>query len=204
YTDKYKDFFSPNGFRNSIRQIYDFKDYYQKKYGENQQFAEVNFYKYHQLSQPLLTYKQIYMPQKISIFSINIMSSHRKLMFYTNDPQRNFVYDYIISDLKKMLRDKNTKLLFIDNKLVTESDNKCNIGYLEYIFLDGEIKKLLTENFRYENRILLVKKHEKNIDYYAEFFNKTFDRKNFEQNKMKFYGEFNKIESNIELYVRKN
>jgi len=204
YTDKYKDFFSPNGIRNSIRQIYDFKDYYQKKYGENQQFAEVNFYKYHQLTQPLLTYKQIYMPQKISIFSIDILSSHRKLMFYPSDPQKNFVYDYIISDLKKMLRDKNTKLLFIDNKLVTESDNKCNIGYLEYIFMDGEIKKLFTENFRYENRILLVKKYEKNIDYYANFLNKNFDRKQFEQDQTNLYGEFNKIESNIELYVRKN
>ena len=204
YTDKYKDFFSPNGFRKSFRQIYDFKDYYQKKYSENQYFQELNFYQYHHLSQPLLTYKQIYMPQKISVFSINISSSYKGMMFMTYNPQINFAYDYIISDLKKMLRDKNTKLIFIDNKLVSESDNKCNIGYLEYIFLDGEIKKLFTENFRYENQLILVKKLEKNIDYYADFFNKNFDRKNFEKNQNKIYGEFNEITYNIELYVRKN
>lgn len=204
YTDKYKDFFSENGFRNSARKIYDFKDYYQKKYGDDQDFSEVNFYKFHHFSQPLLTYKQIYMPQKISIFSIDILSSYKKLMFYPINPQKNFAYDYVISDLKKMLSNKNTKLLFIDNKLVSESDNKCNIGYLEYIFLDAEIKKLFIENFRYENRLLLVKKQEKNIDYFADFLNKIFASKDQQQNQNNLYGEFNKIEFNIELYVRKN
>ncbi|MFZ9469926.1 MAG: hypothetical protein ACO26G_02595, partial [Rickettsiales bacterium] len=60
------------------------------------------------------------------------------------------------------------------------------------------------ENFRYENRLLLVKKQEKNIDYFADFLNKLFAGKDQQQNQNNLYGEFNKIEFNIELYVRKN
>ena len=142
YSDNFRDFMSETGFRNKFRKIYDFKVYYYKTKAPKPSDNEINFYNYHQLAHPLAEYFEKDMPQKISIYGISSLNSWRRMMFPIADPQRNFVYDYLISDIKKMLRDKNTKLIFVDNEKPNEEDTrKCNIGYIEYLFFDNKIKR---------------------------------------------------------------
>jgi hypothetical protein len=42
------------------------------------------------------------------------------MLFSIRDPEVNFVYDYIIRDAKKMFKDNQTKLIFVDNNKINE------------------------------------------------------------------------------------
>jgi hypothetical protein len=93
------------------------------------------------------------------------------------DREAIFTLSYIFEDLKKQLRNKNIKILFINNgNKPFERKDRCLIGFLEYYFSDPEFRKIFFENFRFENRILTnvtlknplkriitVNKEEKNI-----------------------------------------
>ncbi|NBV06153.1 MAG: hypothetical protein EBS06_02820 [Proteobacteria bacterium] len=71
------------------------------------------------------------------------------------DRETIFTLSYIFEDLKKQLRNKNVKILFINNgNKPFEIKDRCLIGFLEYYFSDPEFKKIFFENFRFENRIL--------------------------------------------------
>ena len=165
YSDNFKDLLSEAGFRNKFRKIYDFKAYYYKTKAPKQNDNEINFYNFHQLAHPIADYFNKDMPQKISIYGISSTNSSRRMLFPINKPQVNFVYDYIVTDIKKMLKDKNTKLIFIDSNKPSEEDaKKCNIGYIEYLFFDKEIKDYFTENFKFENRSIIVDEYEIKIN----------------------------------------
>jgi hypothetical protein len=201
YSDNFRDLTSEVGFRNKFRKIYDFKAYYYKTKALEVNSNEINFYNLHQLAHPIVTYFNKDMPQKISIYGINNAISHRRILFGINDPQVNFVYDYILNDIKKMLKDKNTKLIFVDNheanKLMTSG---CNIGHIEYLFFDKEIKNYFLNNYKFENRLFVTKKYEIKDDAWSRFFS---DKKN-EFSKYEVNGSYKKISSDIEVYVRKN
>ena len=202
YSDNIRDLTSEVGFKNKFRKIYDFKAYYYKTKAPNPNDNEIDFYNLHQLSHPIVSYFNKDMPQKMSIFGINAIISNQRMLFATNNSQSNFVYDYIVRDLKKMLEDKNTKLIFVDNHVINEViANKCIVGYIEYLFFDKEIKNLFLKNFKFENRLIITKKYEIENDIFSWFFDNQ--NKN-EFSKYKLNGSFKKISSDIEVYVRKN
>ena len=202
YSDNFKDLLSEAGFRNKFRKIYDFKAYYYKTKAPNQNDNEINFYNFHQLAHPIADYFNKDMPQKISIYGISSTNSSRRMLFPIRKPQVNFVYDYIVTDIKKMLKDNNTKLIFIDSNKPSEEDaKKCNIGYIEYLFFDKEIKDYFTENFKFENRSIIVDEYEIKDDLFSWFYDNQSDA---ESAKYQLKGSFKRISSDIEVYVRKN
>jgi hypothetical protein len=154
--DSYKRIIHHEGYKNKFEKIFDFKAYYYKTKAPQPFHHEINLYNYHQLSHPISSYFNKEMPQKMSIFSSNILKSSNKMMFSINiSPEYNFANDYILRDFKKMLMDPNTKLIFVDNLEINKRFlDKCIVGYLEYYFLDGEIKSYFTQNYRFENRLI--------------------------------------------------
>jgi hypothetical protein len=202
YSDNFRDLLSETGFRNKFRQIYDFKAYYYKTKAPNPNDNEINFYNFHQLAHPIVDYFNKDMPQKISIYGVSSANSSGRMMFPIHKSQVSFVYDYIITDIKKMLKDNNTKLIFIDNDKPSEEDSKkCNIGYVEYLFFDKEIKDYFVKNYKFENRSIVVDKYEIKDDFFSWFYDNQNDS---ESAKYQLKGSFNKISSDIEVYVRKN
>jgi hypothetical protein len=202
YSDNFRDLTSEVGFRNEFRKIYDFKAYYYKTKAPKPNDNEIDFYNLHQLAHPIVTYFNKEMPQKMSIYGIDSSISYHRILFGIKDPQVNFVYDYMIRDIKKMLKDKNTKLIFVDNHEINEIKiNKCNIGYVEYLFFDKEIKDYFLKNFKFENRLIVVDKYEIKNDLWSSFFD---DEGKNEYSKYQLKGSFRKISSDIEVYVRKN
>ena len=202
YSDNFRDLLSESGFRNKFRKIYDFKAYYYKTKASNPDDNEINFYSLHQLAHPIVNYFNKDMPQKISIFGINSVSSHQRMMFPIQNSQVNFVYDFMIQDVKKMLKDKKTKLIFVDNYKINESlSNKCVVGYIEYLFFDKEIKNYFLKNFKFENRSIIVEKKEIKDDIYS-WFSKEENLDEFSKYQLK--GSVRKISSDIEVYVRKS
>jgi hypothetical protein len=202
YSDNIRDLTSEVGFRNKFRKIYDFKAYYYKTEAPKPSDNEIDFYNLHQLAHPIVSYFNKDMPQKMSIYGINALNSYQRILFPIKDSQSNFVYDYIVRDIKKMLNDKNTKLIFVDNYAINEViEKKCIIGYVEYLFFDKEIKKTFLKNFKFENRLIITKKYEINDDIFSWFFD---NQNKSEYSKYKLNGSFKKISSDIEVYVRKN
>lgn len=202
YSDNIRDLTSEVGFRNKFRKIYDFKAYYYKTLAPKTSDNQIDFYNLHQLAHPVVSYFNKDMPQKMSIYGINALNSYQRILFPIKDPQSNFVYDYIVRDIKKMLKDKNTKLIFVDNHAINEVVvNKCIVGYIEYLFFDKEIKKSFLKNFKFENRLIVTKKYEINDDIFSWFFD---NQNNSEYPEYKLNGSFKKISSDIEVYVRKN
>jgi hypothetical protein len=202
YSDNFRNMLSESGYRNKFRKIYDFKVYYYKTKAPNPSDNELNFYSLHQLSHPIVNYFNKDMPQKISIFGINSISSYQRMLFSIRDPEVNFVYDYIIRDAKKMFKDNQTKLIFVDNYKINEDTlTKCVVGYIEYLFFDKEIKNYFLKNYKFENRLIIVEKKEIKDDIYS-WFSKD---ENFDENsKYQLKGSVRKILSDIEVYVRKN
>ncbi len=73
----------------------------------------------------------------------------------TTDKDAIFTFSYIFEDLKRQIRNKNVKILFVNSgQKVTDRKDRCLIGFLEYYFWDPEFKKIFLQNFRYENHIL--------------------------------------------------
>ena len=73
----------------------------------------------------------------------------------SKDSDKILTLSYLFEDLKNQLKDKNVKILFInDGDTVFDRKDRCVIGFLEYYFLDGEFRKTFFKNFRFENRIL--------------------------------------------------
>ncbi len=202
YSDNFRDLLSESGFRNKFRKIYDFKAYYYKTKAPNPDDNEINFYSLHQLAHPIVNYFNKDMPQKISIFGINSVSSHQRMMFPIRNPEVNFVYDFMIQDVKKMFKDKNTKLIFVDNYKINETlSSKCVVSYIEYLFFDKEIKNYFLKNFKFENRSIIVEKKEIKDDIYSWF---SKEENLDEYSKYQLKGSVRKISSDIEVYVRKN
>jgi hypothetical protein len=101
-----------------------------------------------------------------------------------------------------MLKDKNTKLIFVDNYKINESlPGKCIVGYIEYLFFDKEIKNYFLKNFKFENRSIIVEKKEIKDDIYSWF---SKEENLDEYSKYQLKGSVRKISSDIEVYVRKN
>jgi hypothetical protein len=202
YSDNVRDLTSEVGFKNKFRKIYDFKAYYYKTEAPKPSDNEIDFYNLHQLAHPVVSYFNKDMPQKMSIYGINALNSYQRMLFSIKDSQSNFVYDYMVRDIKKILNDKNTKLIFVDNQAINEVvANKCIVGYIEYLFFDKEIKKSFLKNFKFENRLIVTKKYEINDDIFSWFYD---NQNESEYSKYKLNGSFNKISSDIEVYVRKN
>lgn len=202
YTDNFRDLTNEVGFRNKFRKIYNFKAYYYKTKAPNSNDKEMDFYHLHQLSHPIVTYFNKDMPQKMSIYGMDSSVSYRRILFRINNPQNNFVGDYMFRDMKKMLKDKGTKLIFVDNYEVNIiRTNRCIIGYIEYLFFDKEIKDYFLNNFKFENRSIVVDKYEVKDDIWSRFFS---DKNDSEYLKYQLQGSVKKIVSDIEVYVRKN
>lgn len=200
YGDSMRNLYSDEGFRNKFRKIYDFKAYYYKKFAPQTNHHEIDFFSLHQLPHPLVSYFKKDMPQKMSIFSMNANNSRKAMLFNNKDAGSSLVYGYMIDDVKKMLTDKNTKLIFVDYFKINENESsKCIVGYLEYLFLDKEIRKLFLQNYRFENRLILTKNYQISDDFLTKLFDNSVDN-----NKYKIMGNFQKIITDIEVYVRKN
>jgi len=190
-----------DGYKNKVRQINDFKAFYHKIYAPKTNDHELNFYDAHQLAHPFATYFKKDSPAVISVYNVNSNLAHNRMMFAINNEQSNFVFDYILRDIKKNLTNNSTKLIFIDAKRINDiSTQKCIIGYLEYLFFDKEIKSYFLKNYQFENRLIIVQKYQLDPDFYDKIFNKLIHK----NDKYHLNGEFNKIISDIEVYVRKN
>ena len=80
-------------------------------------------------------------------------------MFASKNSDTVFTLSYLFDNMKKQLKNPNTKLIFVNNGAdAYDEDNNCIIGSLEYYFLDREFKKLFLKNFRFENQVLLLRK----------------------------------------------
>ncbi|NCA28972.1 MAG: hypothetical protein EBS92_06875, partial [Proteobacteria bacterium] len=141
YSDNFRNMMAQDGYKNRALQINDFKAFYHKIYAPKTNDYELNFYDLHQLAHPFTTYFKKDSPSVISIYGLNSNISHNRMMFAINNEQSNFVFDYVLRDLKKNLTNNSAKLIFIDTKRINDiSTQKCIIGYLEYLFFDKEIK----------------------------------------------------------------
>jgi len=201
YSDNFRNMMAQDGYKNKVRQINDFKAFYHKIYAPKTNDHELNFYDVHQLAHPFATYFKKDSPAVISVYNVNSNLAHNRMMFAINNEQSNFVFDYILRDIKKNLTNNSTKLIFIDAKRINDiSTQKCIIGYLEYLFFDKEIKSYFLKNYQFENRLIIVQKYQLDPDFYDKIFNKLIHK----NDKYHLNGEFNKIISDIEVYVRKN
>lgn len=202
YSNNFRDIWSDSGFRNKFRKIYDFKSYYYKTKAPKANDNEINFYSLHQLAHPINNYYNKNSSSKISVYGLNSLSSYQRMMFPIHDPQTNFVYDYIIRDIKRNLRNKDTKLIFVDNFIINEGLSKyCVIGYIEYLFFDKEIKDYFLKNYKFENRLILAEHKYIEDDFFSKFYANQNDK---ELAKYQLTGAFNKILFDIEVYVRKD
>lgn len=113
---------------------------------------------------PLITYlqKENYFKYATPIIYDHLERNEKKethTIFSVKNRERAFTYSYLMDDLKKQLKNENIKILFVNNGAKTLSRKaRCNIGILEYYFMDPEFKKLFFENFRFENHFLAYKK----------------------------------------------
>lgn len=186
-----------NGYGSKSKIIKDFKVYYYKKFANNFDNYEINFYSLHQIAHPLISYINKENPQKISTFNLNASFLHNKQLYQTNNSHNNFANDYFLRDVKNLLKNPNTKLIFVDNfKINEKNNNSCLIGYIEYYFYDIEFKKFFLKNYEFENRLIINKKYEIKKDFWTEAFNDI-------DNPL-YYGNYNKITEDLEVYVRKN
>jgi hypothetical protein len=80
------------------------------------------------------------------------------------------------------------------------SRNRKGLGY-EKMLSHKEIKDYFVENYKFENRSIVVDKYEIKDDFFSWFYDNQNDG---ESAKYQLKGSFNKISSDIEVYVRKN
>jgi hypothetical protein len=201
FTDSFREIFDKNGNIKLHQKIYDKKFYYHQKYFTNPEDQEMNFYNVHHLSQPFLSYLQKDQLTKLSAYNINSQTAYKRFMMTVIKPSENFAFDYILRDLISNLKNKNTKLIFIDQlRINSQKQSFCGIGYLEYLFFDKNIKQYFLKNYRFENRLIFVKEYQKKDDFFSNIFYKM-DQKN---EKFLLKEKFQKITSDIEVYVRKN
>ena len=201
FIDNFNELLDKNNNMRMHQKIYDYKFYYHKKYLTNDSDKEINFYDVHHLAQPFLTYLQKDFNQKMSIYNIDSTISYLRIMMPVLKADKNFSFDYFLQDLKKNLFNQKTKLIFVDQlKINLSRQNICAIGYLEYLFYDKEIKDYFLKNYRFENRIILTNNYQIKDDFISNIFNKIDHKKD----KYFIKGKFQKITSDIEVYVRKN
>lgn len=196
YTDNFKDLTSEVGYRHKFRKIYDFKAYYHKIYANRSDYHEINFFDLHQLAHPFVSYFKKDMPQKISIFSLNADNYSNGNLYNIKNSKSILVYDYIYNDLEMMMKNPNTKLIFVDNYKINQNPrNSCVIGYIEYILMDKKLRKIFLQNFRFENRLIITKDYQIDDDFWRDIIFKK-------QSKDVIKGNYSKISADIEVYVR--
>lgn len=74
---------------------------------------------------------------------------------------------YFISRIKEQLKDKKTKLIYIEI-LDGAGNNSCQITLLEFLLRDQEFKKIFTKNYKFLNRIIERKIPQKNVAFFSE------------------------------------
>jgi hypothetical protein len=93
-----------------------------------------------------------------------------------NPQEAHKTMDYLFSDLKRSLSDKQTKIIFINNAPVfTNNLRACKINFLEYYLQDKEFRKIFLQNFLFENRIFYREKQQK-IFYDFEIYVRKNDQ----------------------------
>jgi hypothetical protein len=104
--------------------------------------------------------------------------------------KKNEAKTYLFSKLKQQIERHENKLIFI--KKVSNDKDLCSIEFLEYYFRDPNFKKTFLQNYVFLNRIISLKKTEKEVQFFDE--EKTLE--------MPQSTEF--IDQEFEIYVRKN
>ncbi len=147
---------------------------------------------------PLIKYlnKENYQTFHIASTQASAGNGNNKMMF-SGDKMRAFTFSYLFDDLKQQLKNKNIKVIFVNNDFSNlEKSDRCLIGSLEYYFLDYEFRKLFFENFHFENRVIIEKtiKPISKIKFYSKEKPDVFDNVKPATKKTVF---------DFEVYVRK-
>lgn len=110
---------------------------------------------------PLMNYAKKHNYLKFAIALFYDDHKNRNTMFSNDNPDRAFVYNYLLDDLKKQILNKKIKLIIVNYTDDASGSKEINaISSLEYCMLDPEFRKIFFENFHFKNRILEYKKIE--------------------------------------------
>jgi hypothetical protein len=152
---------------------------------------------------PLLNYFNKENPQKMAL---NFLVDSRKkpgiLMFENNDAGWLFDNLYFLDDLNRQLRDPNTKVLLFKVRNDEIMKKFCRVSNLEFFLRDREFRKLFFQNFRFENRILVIQKSDEIVD--SDKIVKSWDKKNQGDIFAFLDPSEEKITHDYEVYVRRD
>lgn len=78
---------------------------------------------------------------------------HLLNLYHTDYNNLNKVSKYQLERLKKQIKSKKNKVIFIIKSSFAFSE-ECHIGFLENIFTNGEFKNIFLKNYKFSNRIV--------------------------------------------------
>jgi len=145
----------------------DFIHYYSKKYAALQDenitiLANSNFYKY-----PIIQYldKTSHAKYSVSVVDASNSKDDSSEMFNKDfDNEKLFTLLYLYNDTKNQILNEKNNLVFVNTSQKNlNSKTKCQIGYLEYYFLDEEFKKYFLQNYQFVNRFINYNQNNKLI-----------------------------------------
>jgi len=149
---KNSNFSSPNASSEYLHHY--IKTYASKK---DESFLVISNWIAHQFPLTLYTDKHNYLKFAVALFYDD--HKNRKTMFSNDNPDRAFVYGYLLDDLKKQILNKNIKVIIVNYADDVSGSKKIQaISSLEYCLLDPEFRKIFLQNFHFKNRILEYKK----------------------------------------------
>lgn len=156
-------FFNKNHFFQSPNQATDQISYYSQIYAPKRDDGILIFSTLDSYQFPLINYlgKKNHYEASFTLVDARY-GGNGKMFSETKDFDKAFVFAHFMEELKNQMRTEDIKVIFVSNReyrLITR--DKCFIGFLEYYFQDQEFKKIFFKNFRYESRILVAQKNNK-------------------------------------------
>ncbi|MBU6140794.1 MAG: hypothetical protein KGP29_04470 [Proteobacteria bacterium] len=172
-------------------------NYYSKEFAPSREDSLLMVSSGNGFNFPRLNYLKKENYQKFHSASIQASSLHNKSMFDISDLDGVFVGYYLFDDIRKVLKNPRTKVIFFNNSHnVLSQRNRCLITSLEYYLLDQDFRKFFLENFRFTNRVIINHEVEviKNIPLITGIKPSAFDQ--ITKSKKQVLHDF-------EIYVRK-
>ncbi len=147
-------FVSPNASSAPLQHY--IKTYATKK---DESFLVISHWIFHQF--PLIIYADKHNYLKFAVALVYDDHKNRKTMFSNDNPDRAFVYGYLLDDLKKQILNEKIKVIIINYADDASGSREIEtISSLEYCMLDPEFRKIFLQNFHFKNRILEYRKIE--------------------------------------------
>jgi hypothetical protein len=178
---------TPNEFTDKI--AYNLAKYTKGRQESYLTISNLNMYAY-----PMYIYlnkQDYYKYAVVNAFNPPQKKENRKMLFSLKNPDKVFLYDYLYEDFKLLLKNKNIKIIFVDNSSgFLNGDESCGMSLLEQYFKDKKFKQEFLSNFVFKDRIE-VYKDEKEIRRIR--FGKFSKLKKAEKQKI----------NDFEVYVRK-